>query len=416
MNQTHLYELAYAFRKSKIWKQVFEDEVFAVKLPKKAAGGKTAYCSIMGSNNEYIALAVYIGPEGFNSYRIIADTSSSMNTPDSYADLLSQDCIQCSLEARDLMDPEELDALRAYTEAAGIPFRAPFPRFSRYFPYCMPWAVRKASDLHALEAVLEVVTRLPAELKKSGKAGLGLWPINVTLHDEAYVVKQLGLFDDTVGDEVTVPLFTIKDGNLVITRIPLPPYTERQPSAPTMINDIAIAKMLRNKQKGVYECEVVRLPEPVDGKPPYIPAALMTVRGDGTVLQPVVGADPVYDANEMLRDFLSVLGDIYPKTIKVRTTETKVLLEEFCRRAKIRLVETEELPLMDDFIDELNDSYLSSSEQPLAEELFHIIDTLDSMTVEEIRTIPAALLDRALEFEDLLPPEILSKIRKARRS
>ena len=72
MTKTHYYDLGYAFRNSKIWKRLYEEELFAVKLPIK--GNPIGYCCVMGRNGEHMALAVYIGAEGFTSYRIIANS------------------------------------------------------------------------------------------------------------------------------------------------------------------------------------------------------------------------------------------------------------------------------------------------------------------------------------------------------
>ena len=53
MNMDRLYDLAFKFRESKLWNYVYEDELFAVKLSDE----RTAYCSIMGSSGQHVALA-----------------------------------------------------------------------------------------------------------------------------------------------------------------------------------------------------------------------------------------------------------------------------------------------------------------------------------------------------------------------
>lgn len=414
MNKAHLYDLAYEFRNSKVWKQIFEEELFAVKLPRKTAGENIAYCSLMGRSGEHMALAVYIGAEAFTSYRRIAANGADY-APDHMSDLLVQDCIQCSIEQRDQFDPDELDELKAYCKKAGVSFRAPFPQFTRFYPYCVPWEVSRASDWNAMEAALTVINKLAGELKRYRKGALGLRPVAVKLHGEAYASEQLGLFDDPAVDDVTIPLYSIKDGNLVTERIPLPPYTARPLPAPTQFNDIAMAKLMRKKQKGMYECEVIRLPEPVGGKPPYVPAMLLTVDGDGLVLHPVMSRKPMYDPDEMISEFIYALGDAYPKTIKVRTEETKALLEEFCRRAKIRLVETEELDLLDEAVESMMDHMgYGYDEEEEGGNINDMIEMLGTMTIEDIRMLPDMILDQMLEAAEFFPPEIVKKIKKAR--
>ena len=414
MNKKHLYDLAYEFRNAKIWKQVFEEELFAVKLPKKAGGEHIAYCCIMGRNGEHMALAVYPGAEAFTSYRRIA-SRGNQDPYESLPDILIQDCIQCSIEQRDQFDPEQLEELKAYCETADLPYRTPFPQFKRFFPYGVPWEVSRESDWAAIEAALTIVNQLARELKKQGKSSLGLRPIAMQLYGEAYDTEQLSLLDDLSADEVTIPLYSIKDGKLAVERIPLPPYTEQPLPSPTHLNELAIAKLMRKKQKGEYECEVIRLPKPVDGDPPFTPAMLITVDGDGMVLQPVMGRERLYDPDEMINEFISVLGNACPKIIKVRTKETKALMEAFCRKAKIGLVESEDLDRLDEAVNSLMEHIgFGKDEEEVDESLNEMIQTLYEMTLEEIRMLPDIVLDGILETAALFPPEIIKKIKKAR--
>ncbi|WP_434089188.1 DUF7309 domain-containing protein, partial [Exiguobacterium indicum] len=134
-----MYDLAYTFKKSKLWQLIREQQVFAVRLP----DGQIGYCLIMGQNGEHMALSLHIGAEGFSSYRRLNGMDQG---PITYEEMLQQDCIQCSIEKRDQLSPEELNELRSYCEDRGIPFRAPFPQFARYKRYCVPWTITDDSD------------------------------------------------------------------------------------------------------------------------------------------------------------------------------------------------------------------------------------------------------------------------------
>ena len=125
MDRFSTYDLAYTFKKSKLWQLIREQQVFAVRLP----DGQIGYCLIMGQNGEHMALSLHIGAEGFSSYRRLNGMDQG---PITYEEMLQQDCIQCSIEKRDQLSPEELNELRSYCEDRGIPFRAPFPQFARY--------------------------------------------------------------------------------------------------------------------------------------------------------------------------------------------------------------------------------------------------------------------------------------------
>ena len=47
-----MYDLAFQYKAAKLWKLLYDDEVFAVKLP----DGETGYCSVMGMIGQHLAL------------------------------------------------------------------------------------------------------------------------------------------------------------------------------------------------------------------------------------------------------------------------------------------------------------------------------------------------------------------------
>ena len=69
MDNQSIYDLAYTFKKSKLWQLIREQQIFAVRLP----DGQIGYCLIMGQNGEHMALSLHIGAEGFSSYRRLND-------------------------------------------------------------------------------------------------------------------------------------------------------------------------------------------------------------------------------------------------------------------------------------------------------------------------------------------------------
>lgn len=403
-----LFDLAYKFRNSKVWKAFYEDEVFAVTLP----DGQIGYCYIMGRSGEHMALSVHIGGEGFTTYRKIKELNRF--TAPSEA-LMIQDCIQCSIEKKDMLSDEELEDLKAYCQQSGISFRAPFPQFTRYYPYCVPWHVTEPGDLVAIETALRIVLEMAGHDKKE----LGLKPVDARLDGEEYIltreeiVRQFDMFmkEEPEEEKVTVPLYSLADGKLSITRIPLPPRQERKLEAPTMFNEVMLKRLSRLHQDETLQCEVIRLPKPVAGEPPFFPAVLMAAVGDGMILQPVFGNNAVYDPNEMLESFLQTLvqGNIYPKKIAVRTEETEVLLQEFCQKAKIRLAKQKTLKLLDAAVDNMME-YAYSEDK---EEEPDPVEILRQMSVEDIRLLPDAVISQLMEAEAFLPPDIVIKLKKA---
>ena len=417
MNKKDWYDLAYAFKKAALWKKINEEELFAVRLPAKKTSSKhIGYCLIMGRNGEHRALAVYVGEEGFSSYRrIMTDEHQS------FADMLTQDCIQCSMERKEDLSEDELLEIREYCQESGVPFRAPFPQFTRYAPYCIPYMPREKGDWQTIRAALETVLKMNEVMTSTGKAALGLRPIEVSRTGQKYGAEQLCWFPDLPDrqtDQVTIPLYSVENGVLKTERIPLPPPREIRYREPDRFNEIAIARMRKNPQKGCWAAEVIRVPAPVDGDPPYVPAMLMVVDEGGMVRGPVVAEGAEYDPNEIIDKLSEALGSDYPACIQVRTEETRALLSEFCRKAKIRLEEVQESEPLDEAIGNFLEGVHGSDSddgEGAGTDLEQILYMLAEMSVEEIRQIPDFVLDQMLMVPEVLPPDIIAKIKKAKK-
>ena len=412
MMKKRLYDLAYQFRKSKIWKKMREDELFAVELD----GGDVGYCIVMGSGGEHVALAVYPGALALSSLRRIKDGFEM----DSDAPFL-QDSVQCCLEEKDELPPEEVDEIRSYCKTYGAPFRSPLPTFLRVSPCRLLSFPREEKDWKTIETALSVLVKIAEVIDKKGTRGkdeLGLIPIDLGVDGESYALD--GVQNAATEGETTIPLFSVVDGRLQSKRVALPPYQDLFATPPTRFDDDAIARLKQMKQKGVYECEARRLPDALvedqtdPDNPPYMPTFLFLVGGDKK-RNPASSASnvPMYDPNVMLSDFVNYLlqEGVYPTKIKVRTEETKTLLEEFCRRANIRLEIASRLKKLDETCERLTENLASHNSV-----LDLIISVTRDSSVNEIRQLPSGLLDEirfALEkpeIADQLPEDVAVKL------
>ena len=124
----------------------------------------------------------------------------------------------------------------------------------------------------------------------------------------------------------------------------------------------------------------------------------------------------------MLKDLIKSLNGAYPKAIKVRTEETKALLEGFCRDAHILLVMTEELAHIDEALDDLFDHMMDDDDDDDdddvgdvdAEDLEDMTAMLAQMSVSEIRSMPDFILDQILDVAEYFPADIIKKVRQAK--
>ena len=409
MMHKELYDLAYAFRKTKVWKHVYGEDLFAIRL-----GEEIGYCCILGNGGMCTALAVYVGAAGFSSLRDMLDREQ--NGADGY---LLQDCIQCSLEGRDQFTPEELEEVKAYCSAAGINFRAPLPKFLRLYPRCIPWQVPE-NELEIIRTALQVVLELARQVEKQGRMALGLRSVMVDREQECYMEGQRRKAG-CQQPSVTIPLYTLTEDGLIIERIPLPPYQERKPKPPQWINDITLAKLKKQPKGGSYACDITYLPAPVDGNPPFFPAVMLTMdQANGMMLEPIMASKSTYDPDEMLGGFMDALlhAGVCPQQIMVRSEEMRVLLKDFCKRAGILLTLTDDMPDMDEAIGGMNRIF-DGDEEELddafdEETLPQFLDSLTKFSEEELSDMPDALLMqlRMLEAEGMLPAELARKLPK----
>ena len=391
MSTDYMYDLAFKFKASKIWKTVYEQEMFAVKLP----DGQIGYCQIMGIGGDHIAVALYIGEKGYRSYREILE----MATTNPYAsgfDLLTQDCIQCSLENKEFLEKSEIAEVRAYAKKRDIALRGPnaYPHYTRFRPYCVPWFVNEDNDIAAIILVMEAVAFIIDRLQVVSKWDLGL-----------------------VEGGPTIPLF-VKDGEtFTLSETTIPDVHEKDPPKPQHINDLLIGKLKRLNQAGTLQCEVTRAPAPVQNNPdevPHLTPILLTLDVDeGNMLKPVLLNQIEIDPDKMLDGFINVLLETkcYPKEIDVQTGQTAAILREFCTRAKIDLVECDELEEMNDAIDSLKES-VGQDGPDYDAALEEMLNEMAEMTDEQFAVLPDILKDHLLEMKKrgLLPEKLAKRL------
>lgn len=157
-----LYDLAVAFRKTRLWDELCDSQLFAVRQ----ADGGIDYCCVMGLLGEHLALAVYPGAEGFAGYQLLAEGPVARNPYEDKENAFMQDCLMCSFATRDELSPKELEEAREYAKKKGISFRGKyaFPRFQRFRPRRFPWYLDDPAEqdrlAECLEACLEVAGKL----------------------------------------------------------------------------------------------------------------------------------------------------------------------------------------------------------------------------------------------------------------
>ena len=186
-----LYDLALRFKKAKLWDKLCDIDLFAVRL----SNGQDGYCSIMGNEGSYFALALYIGEKGLLScYRIF--NGQYLRTEDErFEHMLSQDCLQVCFDNKDTLCSADLKSVQDYAKRNGVHFRGAhsYPFFQKMKPMYRPWFIDDKIDHILLREALEAALFIAEKLKNTTAEALGFTDglvIPYVINDGSKIVLQ----------------------------------------------------------------------------------------------------------------------------------------------------------------------------------------------------------------------------------
>ena len=154
-----LYKAAIEFKKKEPWRWLDYGDIFALENPSDNQAG---YCTVMGSGGREFGLAVFMGDEGFESYRRL---QSGEIDPDSFEAAAMMRSLSLILSARDDLDDEDYEV----TRSLGLRFRGKkaWPLFRSVEPGWLPWFLDRDEARFlalALEMTLEVLDRVKDQM------------------------------------------------------------------------------------------------------------------------------------------------------------------------------------------------------------------------------------------------------------
>ena len=397
-----MYELALRFYNAKLWDLIYDDELFAVGL----SDGEIGYCSIMGRMGDHYALGLYVGDEGYRSYRRILDTDFDALDDAAMSHLkTSQSCLMCSFEDKELLSPPELAEVKRYGEAHGkrIRGRNAYPRFLKHSPGRLPWPFDfSALDEQRICQALEAAIALKRMLRQHSLDELGFHSMQE--HAEK------------------IPLLVFERERWVVKYTLLPSAEIAYPE-PTFENEVMAAHLRRKEKTGGWECGTARLPRPVRAEghaleAPYFPFVLVAVDLEsGYVMQPI--ATDGEDAGEIVNGFAQLLMESkVPESIFCAEERCFSLLKDFCAKAGIELAKVTETVLLSDAVSDLLDHMATYDEDPEQMEMEQMLDALLQMTDSELCELPQELIDMlfSLAATNALPEALSTRIQRLFRA
>lgn len=377
MISDQLFDKIFIYKKTKLWKKLWDSQMFAVAL----SDGRTSYVSVMGRMMEHIALSVYIGEEGLRSnfYMRSQATDADVSLFQEHERLLQQDCLQCIFDEKDMLGEEEAEEVRDYARRHGIRLAGAhaFPQLCKYQPGRYPWRIEAEEDLNAMGEALDAAIDLANRLEKSKPEEIGL--------------------TDLLGGERNLLLMKRSDDGFVLDQTELPAISPKPWPKPELKNELGLKRLERLEKEGTWECEMVMVTEAVQTEPdtaPVFPMMLMCVEQESGYAVPVrFVCDLEKEAEELMNNYIEALcgQEFCPEALLARDERTFAFLEDFCRELNISLKIEPELPTLDEMQEDFADA-LDAGMNP-EEDIEDLLTAMMSMGPEALSILPDDIVD-----------------------
>lgn len=393
-----LYELAFAYKKTKLWDKIWKDQLFAVKL----TDGKMGYvCAERGVESAY-ALKLFTTQKGLDTYRTLASSNVDfMPQRELYDLMLRQECLECVWLSKNDLEEDELEEVRTFTREHGIKLAGSnaYPSFSKRSAYYFPWYLKDRQEQEYMCQALEAAVVMSGLLKGHTPEELGF----------SYISE----------DTKTVPMLEKVDGTYVLGKSDLPKPSDTPYPVPKMINDIHVAKLKKMKKVGIWECEILYFPEPVvvpKEEIPIFPAVILAVDKSTEYILPVSPVEHYEENPEALVDVFMeafLMQKVCPAELIVRDERTYAFAEQLCQRLGIPVGIGDNMETLNmaryEFLE-----HFSASEEERTADILDMLDEFLELDEEQLRTIPDEIAEllRILAGHPEVPEEAQEKLNR----
>ena len=402
-----LYELAYEYRKTKLWKKISEDQFFAIRLK----DGQIGFINIMGAGNEYNAINLTIGEDNLLNFKKVIESNMDYSNYDYFVSTLLLENHQLIFGNKDDLDPGEVKEVRKYKKEHGIKITGaltfPFFRKSEKFSPLKKYDNEKNYSyiLQAISASID----LSKILANTNADDLDIYSI----YDKPSIMVL-----EKEGES-----YKIKD------RVNVDWNKENIYPVANIINIETLKNIKKAKKSGKMECQLIVFPEPVEDSDfvLHYPQTLLAVdkrSGEAISTNPV--EDYTKNPNEIANSFFEMLLniDLIPEVINVPDQRTFNLLKEICASCNIKISVKDNLIELDEVKNELFD-YLDSqlpdetydSDVISDEEMLQMLEMMEYMANEGIAP-PQELIDLLVDgvktgvFDENLSKQIMQTLNK----
>lgn len=358
-----LLEASFRYRSDKLWKKLKDSDIFAVKL----FDGQLGYCSVMGELGECIALALYIGNDG---WRCLNNIMNADYNAVPFAVLISQSCLQLELTNKCNIPDDIAESVKEYAKEHNINLKGKntYPNFPKFQSYYAPWVITEQKDFQYILEAVRAAAEVSDKLKNSRKINLG--------------------FD--LGDS-RIPLLTPTDSGYKWTIITAPEVQPEEFPAPEMRNDVLAGRIRKLKKHGTWEYRhfITSDPVPDEKRKLFIYPSLVITTIPEKRKSWIINNHGFFpdEAENIVFKFGSKLLEYgsCPETILTHGERSVALLSDFCKKCGIKLMETDSFEMIDDI---LNGILHKRSNSFMESQIFEMLSILEQMSENELRTMP----------------------------
>ncbi|HAX73012.1 MAG TPA: hypothetical protein DCY20_05760 [Firmicutes bacterium] len=342
-----LYDAAIAFKDLKPWMWMYASQVIVVKDKETGIEG---FCSVMGMMGEHFSLSVYLGQEGYDSYRYLYDKTNLCYLDHVFLKgEVRRHCISVSFES--LEGVTEVDIAQA--KALGYDFNGAnqWPRFRYHEPGLYSWYIEEDWQCQFLtEALRQVMIMARLHRRKS---------IDIPdISDDKYYLRY------------------VEDNNWKTKIIEAAPYKDGKQVKSVSFENKFLAYKLKKLPRFAITLQAIQfyMPNPVileEGMQPfYMLITAIVDSEEGQLFFLDIQEDRVINENGVLNALGNQLLQIgvRPNLIQAEDEELFALLKDFCKEIEVELELEDEVESAHEFAQYLYDEVGVKTESVLEEE------------------------------------------------
>lgn len=312
----HLYEAAIAFRDLKPWTWMYASQMFIIHDDEKDIDG---FCSIMGMMGEHFSLSVYLGQNGYQSYRYLYDKANMAYMDHVFMKSeVKRNCLTVSFENSESMS--DIDDEQAILLGYDFKGNNQFPRFRYHHPGVYSWYINDGWQCRFLTKAIEQAIEL-ANLSRN----------KLLKVPEIYDAKYLMRYKTEEGWESKYV-----DANL---------YRKSVSVKKTIFQNDLLAYRLKKLPQLLVTLEAIQfyLPNPVvsegSQQPFYMLVTALVDSEEGQLFFLDIQETAALYLKDTVSEFAKQLLDLKlrPCEIVAEDEEAYALLEDFCRQIDVKL-------------------------------------------------------------------------------